>query len=82
MAADPTLREALSGLSTPILIRQCAQLPAGAPSDTTSAATWTLRLLACRISDATDGGLVLGGPFGPTALPVSGYGKMQACQQP
>jgi hypothetical protein len=33
VAADPTLREALSGLSTPILIRQCAQLPAGAPSD-------------------------------------------------
>jgi transposase len=49
VAADPTLREALSGLSTPILIRQCAQLPTGAPSDATSAATWTLRLLACRI---------------------------------
>jgi transposase len=29
VAADPTLREALSGLSTPILIRQCAQLPHG-----------------------------------------------------
>jgi hypothetical protein len=29
-----------------------------------------------------DGGLVLGGSFGPTALPASGYGKMQACQQP
>ena len=53
MAADPTLREALSGLSTPILIRQCAQLPTGAPSDATSAATWTLRLLACRIVELT-----------------------------
>jgi hypothetical protein len=41
VAADPTLREALSGLSTQILIRQCAQLPAGPPSDATSAATWT-----------------------------------------
>jgi transposase len=29
VAADPTLREALSGLSTPILIRQCGQLPRG-----------------------------------------------------
>jgi len=53
VAADPTLREALSGLSTPILIRQCAQLPTGAPSDATSAATWTLRLLACRIVELT-----------------------------
>src|SRR5215213_8548951 len=38
VAANPTLREELSGLSTPILIRHCAQLPAGAPSDATSAA--------------------------------------------
>lgn len=53
VAADPTLREALSGLSTPILIRQCVQLPTGAPSDTTSAATWTLRLLARRILELT-----------------------------
>jgi transposase len=53
VAADPTLREALSGLSTPILIRQCAQLPTSAPSDATSAATWTLRLLACRIVKLT-----------------------------
>lgn len=53
VAADPTLREALSGLSTPILIRHCAQLPTGAPSDATSAATWTLRLLACRIVKLT-----------------------------
>jgi hypothetical protein len=49
VAADPTLREALSGLGTPILIRHCAQLPTGAPS----AATWTLRLLACRIRKLT-----------------------------
>jgi transposase len=53
VAADPTLREALSGLSTPILIRQCAQLPADPPSDATSAATWTLRLLARRIVELT-----------------------------
>ena len=32
VAADPTLREALSGLSTPILIRQCAQLPEARPA--------------------------------------------------
>jgi transposase len=53
VAANATLREALSGLSTPILIRQCAQLPASAPNDATSAATWTLRLLACRIVELT-----------------------------
>jgi len=53
VAADPTLREALSGLRTPILIRHCAQLPTGAPSDATSAATWTLRLLARRIMELT-----------------------------
>jgi transposase len=53
VAADPTLGEALSPLSPPILIRHCAQLPTGAPSDATSAATWTLRLLACRIVKLT-----------------------------
>jgi hypothetical protein len=82
VAADPTLRETLSGLSTRSSSASGRSSPAGAPSDTTSAATWTLRRLACRISAATDGGLVLGGPFGPTALPASGYGKMQGCQQP
>src|SRR5215207_5257525 len=53
VAANATLREELSGLSTPILIRQCAQLPTDTPSDATSAATWTLRLLACRILELT-----------------------------
>jgi transposase len=53
VAADPTLREALSGLTTPILIRQCTQLPADPPSDATSAAAWTLRLLARRILKLT-----------------------------
>jgi transposase len=49
VAADPTLREALSGLSTPILIRRCVQLPVGAPNDPAGAAAWTLRLLAQRM---------------------------------
>jgi transposase len=51
VAADPALREALSGLSTPILIRRCTQLPlqAGLPTDPASAAAYTLRLLAGRI---------------------------------
>jgi transposase len=53
VAADPMLREALSGLSTPVLIRRCAQLPADPPSDATSAAAWTLRLLARRIRQLT-----------------------------
>jgi transposase len=53
VAADPTVREALSGLSNPILIRRCAQLSADPPSDATSAAAWTLRLLARRILELT-----------------------------
>jgi len=53
VAADPAVREALSGLSNPILIRQCAQLPADPPGDASSAAAWTLRLLARRILELT-----------------------------
>ena len=49
VAADPALREALSGLSNTMLIRRCAQLEATAPADVTSAAIYTLRLLARRI---------------------------------
>jgi len=48
VSADPALRDSLSQLSTPILIRHCAQLPADLPSDAASAAAWTLRLLARR----------------------------------
>ncbi len=46
--ADPTVREALSGLSNTMLIRRCAQLKATPPQDVTSAAIYTLRLLARR----------------------------------
>jgi len=53
VAAEPVVREALSGLSTPILVRQCAQLPADPPSDPAGAAAWTLRLLARRIVELT-----------------------------
>ena len=49
VAADPALRESLSGLSSRVLIRRCAQLDPAAPTDATSAAAWTLRLLAYRI---------------------------------
>jgi transposase len=51
VAADPAVRESLSGLSTPILIRHCAQLQlrAALPSDPAAAAAYTLRLLARRI---------------------------------
>jgi hypothetical protein len=53
VCADPMLRESLSGLSNTTLIRQCAQLPAEAPSDVTTAAVYTLQLLARRILDLT-----------------------------
>jgi transposase len=49
VAADPTLRETLSGLSNTMLIRRCTQLEVDTPRDTTSAAAYTLRLLAQRI---------------------------------
>ena len=49
VAIDPALREALSDLSTTMLIRHCAQLEASAPQDVTSAAVYTLHLLARRI---------------------------------
>ena len=45
VAADPVVREALSGLSNTMLIRRCAQLEASAPHDVTNAAVYTLRLL-------------------------------------
>ena len=49
VAADPQLRETLSGLSNLRLIRRCTQLDVDTPQDTTSAAAYTLRLLGRRI---------------------------------
>ena len=54
VAADPALRETLSGLSTTMLIRHCAQLETTTPQDVTSAAVYTLRLLARRILALTE----------------------------
>ena len=54
IAADPTLRETLAGLSNLRLIRRCAQLDIDTPQDTTSAAAYTLRLLARRILTLTE----------------------------
>ncbi len=54
VAADPQLRETLSGLRNLQLIRRCAQLDIDTPQDTTSAAAYTLRLLARRILRLTD----------------------------
>ena len=47
--ADPQLRETLSGLTNTMLIRRCAHLESTTPQDVTSAAVYTLRLLARRI---------------------------------
>jgi len=49
VAADTDVREGLSGLSNTVLFRRCAELDAGTPHDVTTAATYTLRLLARRI---------------------------------
>ena len=49
VSADPALREALSGLSNPILVRRCAGLDDASPSNVLTATIYTLRLLARRI---------------------------------
>jgi Transposase IS116/IS110/IS902 family len=54
VAADPQLCEALAGLSNLRLIRRCAQLEIDTPQDATSAAAYTLRLLARWILTLTD----------------------------
>jgi transposase len=51
--ADPQLREAMSGLTNPRLIQRCAELGTGTPHDTTSAAAYTVALLARRILTLT-----------------------------
>jgi transposase len=53
VGADPALRESLTGLSNPKLIRRCATLNAGTPTDAESAAAYTLQLLAHRIIGLT-----------------------------
>jgi transposase len=54
VAADPELREPLAGLSNLRLIRRCADLDIDTPQDATSAAAYTLRLLARRILTLTE----------------------------
>lgn len=49
VSADPALREAMAGLSNQRLIRRCAELDTDAPHDITSAAAYTVALLARRI---------------------------------
>ena len=53
VGADPQLRDSLSGLSNPTLIRRCSQLDVGTPRDATTAAAYTLALLARRILELT-----------------------------
>jgi transposase len=50
---DPALRETLTGLTDTALIRHCANLPPVAPTDTVTAACYTLRRLALRIQALT-----------------------------
>jgi transposase len=50
---EPELREALTGLSNPALIRRCADLEQGIPANPDGAARYALRLLARRITSLT-----------------------------
>jgi transposase len=52
--ADPALRESLTGLSNPRLIKRCADLDPAAPATTSTAAAYTLRSLANRILQLTE----------------------------
>jgi transposase len=54
VAADPAVRESLSGLSNTVLIRRCAQLDSSTSDQLTSATLYTLRLLARRILSLTE----------------------------
>ena len=54
VAADPALRETLSGLTNTMLIRRCAQLETTTPHDVTTAAVYTLHLLARRVLELTE----------------------------
>ncbi|MFI6333292.1 transposase, partial [Micromonospora chersina] len=49
VGADPALRDSMTGLSNPKLIRRCADLDPGKPDTPAAAAAYTLRLLARRI---------------------------------
>jgi transposase len=53
VSADPQLRESLSGLRNPTLIRRCAQLDTSPPHDAPTVAAYTLALLARRILELT-----------------------------
>ncbi|MGW0239905.1 IS110 family transposase [Micromonospora chalcea] len=53
VGADPALRDSMTGLSNPKLIRRCADLEPGQPDTPAAAAAYTLRLLARRIIELT-----------------------------
>jgi transposase len=53
VSATPQLRESMSGLRNPALIRRCAALSTDTPHDTATAAAYTVALLARRILELT-----------------------------
>lgn len=53
VGADPVLRDSMTGLSNPKLVRRCADLDPGRTDTPTAAAAYTLRLLARRIIELT-----------------------------
>lgn len=53
VGAEPDLRDSLTGLTNPKLIRRCAELDLGQPDTPAAAAAYTLRLLARRIIELT-----------------------------
>jgi hypothetical protein len=53
VGADPALRDSMTGLSNPKLVRRCADLDPGQPDTPAAAAAYTLRLLARRIIELT-----------------------------
>lgn len=53
ITTDPELRDQLRGLTTTKLVQHCAALPTESATDITTAARYTLRLLARRVQELT-----------------------------
>ncbi|WP_410636678.1 IS110 family transposase, partial [Amycolatopsis sp. cmx-4-83] len=53
VGADPALRDSMTGISNPKLVRRCAGLAPDQPDTPAAAAAYTLRLLARRIIELT-----------------------------
>jgi hypothetical protein len=76
--ADPALREVMTGIGNPELVRRCAGLDSGRPDTPAAAAAYTLRLPARRIIELTREVDDLNQHFAETRAPADA-GKRRSC---